>query len=308
MTNSAQTSQQTLHRTWWSRQWFAPVPGERLAVFSRIVHLTVLYTVFVTDRWAADHAWAPRAFWQPVALARWLSIPAPEPSTMSALQIVLAVSAVAAIAGFGPRRMVNAVVAGAYGWWLVWAFSFSKVDHDRLTIVVALAVLVIVPGTTRGPDPLARWALRTVQIVFVLAYPLSALAKIERSGLAWMSSAVFARAIVRRGSSLGDWFVTRPGLLQVGQWMFITFEVVAVAALVRRARLRTAVLAGIVALHAFTYLTIGISFLPHTICIAAFLPLERLHPGWRRGERTDSSDVTGPTSAPTDRSVGSVVA
>lgn len=294
--------------TWWQRQWFAPVPGERLAVFSRIVHLTVLYTVFVTDRWAADHAWAPRAFWQPVALARWLSIPAPVPSTMTALQIVLAASTVIAVAGVGPRRLVNAVVACTYGWWLVWAFSFSKVDHDRLTIMVALAVLVIVPGTTRGPDPLARWALRTVQIVFVLAYPLSALAKIERSGVAWMSSAVFARAIVRRGSSLGDWFVTRPGLLQVGQWMFITFEVVAVAALARRLRLRVAVLAGIVALHAFTYLTIGISFLPHTVCIAAFLPLERLHPRWSGRRLTPAAGDPSLTSSPTDRSVGSAVA
>lgn len=295
-------------RMWWRRQWFAPVPGERLAVFSRLVHLTVLYTVFVTDRWAADHAWAPRAFWQPVALARWLAIPAPVPSTMTALQVVLAVSAVAAIAGFGPRRMFNAVVAGAYGWWLVWAFSFSKVDHDRLTILVALAVLVIVPGSTRGPDPLARWALRTVQIVFVLAYPLSALAKIERSGVAWMSSAVFARAIVRRGSSLGDWFVTRPGLLQIGQWFFITFEVVAVAALTRRVWLRATVLTGIVALHVFTYLTIGISFLPHTVCISAFLPLERLYPGWAAGQRGSAAEGASLTSLPTDRSVGSVVA
>lgn len=270
--------------SWWYRQWFAPVPVERLAVFSRIVHLTVLFTVFVTDRWAADHAWAPRAFWQPVALARWLSIPAPVPATMGLLQFVIGASVIVAIAGVGPRRVVNAVVAVSYTWWLVWAFSFSKVDHDRLTIVVALAVLVVAPGVGRGLDPLARWALRTVQIVFVLAYPLSALAKLRRSGLAWMSSAVFARAIVRRGSSLGDWFVTRPGLLVAGQWLFIGFEVVAVGALARRRGLRAVVLAGIVALHAFTYATIGISFLPHTVCIASFLPLERLHPGWRREE------------------------
>ena len=35
-------------------------------------------------------------------------------------------------------------------------------------------------------------------------------------------------------------------------------------------------------LHFFTWLAIGIHFLPHTICLVAFLPLERLRlPGWR---------------------------
>lgn len=296
-------------REWWKAQWFAPLPRERLAVFSRIVHLTVLFTVLCTDRWVADHAWAPREFWQPVGLARLLGIPAPVPSTMTALQVVIGISAAAAIAGVGPRRLVNAVVAGAYTWWLVWAFSFSKVDHDRLTVVVALVVLAIVPGTGRGRDPLAGWALRTVQIVFLLAYPLSALAKLRASGTAWMSSAVFARAIVRRGSSFGDWFVTRPGLLQFGQWLFISFEMAAVAGLSRRRMVRGAVLAGIVLLHLFTYAAIGISFLPHTVCITAFLPLERLHPEVRRRRRGDRRmKSAAPTSAPTDRSVGWPVA
>lgn len=292
-------------RDWWQAQWFAPLPRERLAVFSRIVHLTVLFTVFVTDRWVADHAWAPREFWQPVGIARVLGIPAPVPSTMEALQVVIAVSAVAAIAGVGPRRLVNAVVGCGYLWWLVWAFSFSKVDHDRLTIVVALAVLVVVPGSGRGRDPLVGWALRTVQVVFLLAYPLSALAKLRASGMAWMSSAVFARAIVRRGSSLGDWFVTRPALLQAGQWLFISFEIAAVAGLSRRRAVRATVLVGIVVLHLFTYATIGIHFLPHTICITAFLPLERVHPAHLAARfRARQVPLHALTSLPTDRSVG----
>ena len=265
----------------WRSYWFEGLPAERMAVFSRIVHLTVLLTVFRTDRWVADHAWAPRVFWQPVGLARWIGLPPPTPTTMAALQVVLAVAAVAAIAGVRPRRLVNAAVAASYLVWTLWAFSFSKVDHDRLTIVVALVVLAIVPGTGRGRDPMVGWALRTVQVVFVLAYPLSALAKLRKSGTAWMSSAVFARAIVRRGSTLGDWIVDFPALLRAGQWAFITFEAAAVLALRRSGLLRDAVLAGIVGLHLFTYLAIGIHFLPHLVCITAFLPLERLHPAVR---------------------------
>lgn len=283
-------------RGWWFAYWFEAVPAERLAVFSRVLHLTVLFTVFRTDRWVADHAFAPRPFWQPVAIARAISLPAPTPATMTLLQVVLGVSAVVAVVGVGTvavRRLVNLVVAGGYLVWVTWAFSFSKVDHDRLTIVVALFVLVAFPGVGSGPDRLAGWALRTVQVVFVLAYPLSAISKLRKSGLDWMSSAVFARAIVRRGSSIGDWFVARPGLLRAGQWAFITFEFAAVLALRRSGRMRDLVLVGIAFLHLFTYVTIGIHFLPHTICLSAFLPLERLHPRWRRDQDEVRTELDG---------------
>ena len=274
----------------WRRFWFPALPAERLAVFSRIVHLVVLWTVFRADAFVADKAWAPVEFYQPVWLARTLGLPAPAETTMWLLQAVVLVSAVAAIAGVGPRRLVNGIVASSYLVFFLWAFSYAKVDHDQLTIIVALFVLAAVPGAGRGPDPVSGWALRTVQAVFVLAYPLSAISKLRASGLEWMSSAVFARAIVRRGSPIGDWFADRPSLLRSGQWAFITFEFLAVFALVRQRTVRAVVLVGILLLHLFTWLAIGIHFLPHTICITAFLPLERLHPSWWRG-RSDRDAV-----------------
>ena len=272
--------------------WFEALPAERLAVFSRIVHLTVLYTVFRTDRMMIDHGWAPRGFYKPVFLARLVDLPPPTETTMALLQAVIAVAAGLAIVGIGPRRIVNGVVALAYLVFFLWAFSFAKVDHDQLTIIVALFVLTAVPGVGRGPDPAAGWALRTVQVVFVLAYPLSAISKLRKSGIEWMSSAVFARAIVRRGTPFGDWFAAQPSLLRAGQWAFITFEFAAVLALRPRGRIRDVVLVGILLLHLFTWATIGINFLPHTICITAFLPLERLHPSWwrRRSDRESDRD------------------
>ena len=273
----------------WRRFWFPAVPAERLAVFSRIIHLVVLWTVFRADGFVADKAWAPDEFYQPVWLARSLDLPAPSETTMWLLRAVILVSTAAAMAGVGPRRLMNAVVATSYLMFFLWAFSYAKVDHDQLTILVALFVLAAVPGSRAGPDPMAGWALRTVQVVFVVAYPLSAISKLRASGLEWMSSAVFARAIVRRGSPIGDWFADRPSLLRAGQWAFITFEFLAVFALVHQRAVRAAVLVGILLLHLFTWLAIGIHFLPHTICITAFLPLERLHPSWWRS-RSDRDD------------------
>ncbi|MDZ7676862.1 MAG: hypothetical protein U5K30_17580 [Acidimicrobiales bacterium] len=280
----------TTVRNWWRSYWFEPVPAERMAVFSRIIHLVVLFTVFRTDRWVAQHAYAPEEYYQPVAIARILGLPAPDPGTMTLLQWVIGVSAVLAIIGPGgraARSAINGVVACSYLTWILWAFSFAKVDHDRLTIIVTLFVLAAVPGVGRGRDALVGWGLRTVQVVFVLAYPLSAIAKLRRSGIEWVSSAVFARAVVRRGSALGDWLADQPSLLRAGQAAFITFEFAAVLALRRRGRVKVAMLVGIVLLHLFTYITVGIHFLAHTICITSFLPLERLHPRWRadRDER-----------------------
>ena len=275
----------------WRRYWFEGLPTERLAVFSRIVHLMVLYTVFRTDRLVVAKGWAPVEFYKPVWLARAFDLPAPTVTSMTVLQAVILGSTVIALIGIGPRRAVNATVAFAYLLFFLWGFSYAKVDHDQLTIIVALFVLAVVPGTGRGRDPMAGWALRTVQVVFILAYPLSAISKLRKSGLDWMSSAVFARAIVRRGSPIGDWFAARPSLLRTGQWAFISFEFLAVLALTPWSRVRNVVLAGILLLHLFTWLTIGIHFGPHTICITAFFPLERLHPSrWAPTRRSRTAD------------------
>ncbi len=273
-------------RRGWSRYWFDPVPVERVDVFARIIAVTVLITVFLTDQWNTIHEHAPRDFYRPVLLARVLHLGAPTSTTMTVLQIVLAVGAVWMFTRRAPRAAA-ATVFVSYVVWLLWAFSWSKVDHDRLTIVVALLVLALTPRVGAAVEQLSGWALRVVQVVFVLAYPFSAWAKIRFGGWGWMSSATFARAIVRRGSSLGDALLSHPGLLVAGQWAFIAFEVVTVVLLFPRAPrwLRIAALIGVFLLHLMTFLMIGISFLPHTICLAAFLPLERLSRRWRSERR-----------------------
>lgn len=276
---------------WWDDYWNESIDRRRLRVFSWIIHVTVLVTVFYNDSWVVLHGWAPRLFWQPIWIARVTSLPAPTATTMTALRIVLLVSAVAAIALARPSpsavvrraaRAANAVVFAAYGLWLVWAFSWSKVDHDRLTIMVALAVLIVVPGVGTGADRRVGWALRTVQVVFILAYPLSAASKIQKSGWLWANQATFARAIIRRGTWLGSHLATQGTLLRIGQWAFIGLEAGSILALSRNRRVRAVVLTGVFGLHLFTWLGIGIHFLPHSICLTAFLPLERLRLPRRR--------------------------
>jgi hypothetical protein len=272
-------------RAGWDRYWFEPMPVARVDVFARIIALTVAWTVLVNDTWARLHQDAPGQFYRPVLLARLLQLPAPSTAAMTVVQVVVLAAVVWVLTRRAPRAAAGALFA-SYLVWLLWAFSWSKVDHDRLTIMVALGVLALTPRVGPAVERLNGWALRTVQVVFVLAYPFSAWGKIRFGGWGWMDSATFARAIVRRGSEIGDWLLPHPGLLVVAQWAFISFEVAAVILLFPRAPrlLRAAALVGVLLLHVMTYLMIGISFLPHTICLTAFLPLERLSPAWRRSQ------------------------
>lgn len=272
--------------TWWEAYWYEPIDRTRLRYFARIIYATVLFTVWVIDRWAVAHETAPRLFWQPVWIARVLSIPPPTPTTMTILRVLLTVSAVAAFVLARPSdssvsrtmaRIANISVFVGFCLWVIWAFSWSKVDHDKLTIVVALAALAVVPAVGRSvADRNVGWVLRTVQVVFVLAYPMSAIAKIQKSGWLWANQATFARAIIRRGTELGKPLAAHGELLRVGQWGFIAFEMVSILALSRNPKIRRFILPGFFFLHFFTWLAIGIHFLPHTICLTAFLPLERL--------------------------------
>ena len=81
-------------RNGWQRYWFDPVPPERVDVFARILAVIVLFTVFHTDQWAVLHKSAPTAFYRPIRLARLVHLPAPTPTTMTLLMVVLGVSAV----------------------------------------------------------------------------------------------------------------------------------------------------------------------------------------------------------------------
>jgi hypothetical protein len=274
-------------RAAWERYWFDPVPSARVDVFARIIAVTVVFTVLVTDQWAVLHEDAPDAFYQPVLLARLLHLGPPDPTTMLLLRIVLVAGAVWMCLRRAPR-LAAATVFASYVVWLLWAFSWSKVDHDRLTIVVALLVLALTPRTGEAVERLSGWAMRVVQVVFVLAYPFSAWGKLRFGGWEWMESATFARAIVRRGTMFGDWLLPYPRLLVLAQWAFVAFEVATIVLLFPRAPklLRNLALVGVLLLHGMTYLMIGISFLPHTICIVAFFPLERLSPRWRAARAT----------------------
>lgn len=257
--------------------WFPPVPRARVAWLRRLLYGFVVVDVVVTTSWVRDHAHVPAELHQPLALGRFLGLPAPDHLVVTLLLASLLVATGVAWAGRLPR-LAGAAVAVLYLWWMLVAFGYGKVDHDRFAFVVALAVLATVRTTgigDRRTDEAAGWALRSIQLAVVATYFLSAVAKLRYVGPEWVTSTVLERAMARRATVIGDVVMGAPDLLVVLQFLIMALELASPLLLVggRPRRVGVVLAAGF---HLATFATIGIIFLPHLVCLATFLPLERL--------------------------------
>ncbi len=278
---------------------FSPLPRARVAVLRAIVYPFVFVDVLLTTDWVAMHRHLPGDLYQPLLIGRLLPFPTPTADWVVAVQIALLVAAAVAATGRLPR-VAGAAVFFLYLQWMVVAMSYGKVDHDRFAFLVALAVLPTV-GRARhdddAADDRAGWALRCVQVAVVLTYFLAAFAKLRFGGVEWVNSATLVRAVARRGTFLADPLLDYPWVLQATQYGLVAFEL-ASPLLLLPGRIGRAMWAGAVALHAVTFATITIVFLPHVVCLAAFLPLERV-PRLRGGRRATSGTAAArPASSP----------
>jgi hypothetical protein len=262
-----------------SAWWFPALPRARVALLRTAAYLFVVVDVLVTTPWVADRADVPGSLYQPLLIGRVLPLPTPGPALVHVVMAALLAAALTAATGRAPRLAGWAVFA-LYAEWMVIAFSYGKVDHDRFAFLVALAVLPTVgrahwrDGTR---DEAAGWALRMVQVAVVATYALSVVAKLRFGGLAWLDSATLLRAVIRRGALGQDFLVDHPELLHAAQYLLVAFELGS-PLLLARGRLGRAYLAVAFAFHAVTFATIHIVFLPHVVAMLAFLPLERLTP------------------------------
>lgn len=263
-----------------TRWLFQPVPVARIAVLRVVAYLFVPVDVLLTTPWVAAHAQVPGALYQPLLIGRLLHLPTPG-SWVEVLRWVLVAAALLAASGRLPR-VLGTLVAALYLEWMVVAFSYGKVDHDRIGYLVLLAVLPTVGRASvrdRTPSAAAGWALRTTAIAVVATYFLSAWAKLRFGGLDWATGATLTRAVIRRGTGLSTPLLDHAWLLTAFQWVLITVELVVSPLLLvrwRDARRTYLLVGGFYLFHLVTFLTISIIFLPHCVALLALLPLERI--------------------------------
>ncbi|HVE62208.1 MAG TPA: HTTM domain-containing protein [Mycobacteriales bacterium] len=257
--------------------WFEPVPRARVAWLRTALYLFVPVDVLLTTSWVARHGDVPGDLYQPLYVGRLLPLPVPGPTFVQVLQVVLVIASVVAATGRLPRVLGTAVFV-LYFEWMVVAMSYGKVDHDRYAFLLALAVLPTVGAARwrdRHGDDAAGWAVRCIQVAVVLTYFLAAFAKFRFGGLDWANGATLTRAVLRRGTFLGRPLLDAPWLLQATQWGILVFELSS-PLLLLRGRVGRGLVAFCVVFHLVTFATISIIFLPHVMCLLAFLPLERL--------------------------------
>lgn len=257
--------------------WFRPVPRNRIAAMRILAYLFVVADVVKLTPWVAPHGRLDGVLYAPLKLGRLLPFPVPTETLVAATRIGLVVAALVACSGRLPR-LLGTVVAVLYLEWMLIAMSYGKVDHDRLGFVVLLFVLPTIGRARLGdstPDPAAGWALRLVQIGAVATYFLAAVAKVRFGGWGWVNSATLLRAVLRRGTGLGDWTGEHPELLHAFQYVLFTAEFASPVLLVDGRWRRFGVYLAYL-FHAMTYAALTIAFYPHLVAMASFLATDRL--------------------------------
>jgi hypothetical protein len=292
----------------------APVPLGRVAAFRTLIYLFVIADLLYFTPWVRAHAHLPGDLYQPLLVGRLLPLPTPTAALVYGVFVALLVSAAIAATGRLPR-LAGSAVALLYFQWMIIAMSYGKVDHDRFALLVALAVLPTV-GLARHGDrtrsQAAGWALRATQLAVVATYFLSALAKLRYGGLDWLTSATLTWALIRRGTPLGELLLDLPGLLVAAQIGIVAFELASPLVFLLRGRWRYAAVGFFYLFHLATFAAITISFAPHLVAMASFLPLERIRPKtWlqtmrsRRAERPSEVDTPATASTRTSDDAGS---
>ncbi|MFL6070591.1 MAG: HTTM domain-containing protein [Actinomycetes bacterium] len=268
-----------------SRWWFTPVPRARIAAFRVLVYAFVPLDVFVLRTSGEKHGYVDPELYRPVLFARVLPLPTPTPTLVHAVQygmVLIAIALVVLIASDRAGRWQAALGATLFLLYLEWmfiSFSYGKVDHDRFAFLLALAVL---PTAGRAalrdmtPSQAAGWSLRMVQVGAVATYFLAAVAKVRFGGWGWVNSTTIARAVIRRGTMFADPLLQMPWTLQLTQWFIMTFEFASPVLLFLRPKFQQYAVAFLVCFHVMTYAMIRIIFMPHVVCLAAFLPLEKI--------------------------------
>lgn len=264
------------------RNWlFGPIPLARVAWLRALIYLFVCYDVLVITSDGLAHGDVPPQLYRPLIMREWLHLPAPSPTYVRILLVVLIASALVAASGRLPR-LAGWICAAAMLDWVSNAFSYSKIDHDHFALMLALVVLPSVPrarfADTAVWSEAAAWAVRTIQIGAISIYFLSAVAKMRFGTWGWANGSTFIWALSRRPNGLGPWISSHPPLTHALQWALLILEFCTPAILWLRGRALTVAVLGLFGFHLTTFYLLRIHFLPLVVCLFAFLPLERIGP------------------------------
>jgi hypothetical protein len=268
-----------------TRWLFAPVPKARIAAFRTLIYLFLPLDLVFFSAWIKSHGNLPGNLYQPLVIGNLLHLPTPTHLLVNSIYYALIPLSLLAATGRA-HRLLGWTVFALYFEWMIIAMSYGKIDHDRYAILVALAALPTAGRARHGdetPSEASGFALRVTQIAVIATYFLASVAKFRYGGLEWLTGATLTRSFIRRGTVLAQWLLKIPGFTTVSQFGIVSFELISPLVFFVRPRYRYAMIAGFYFFHLLTFCLITISFIPHQIAMAGFLPLERVTPiAWLR--------------------------
>lgn len=245
--------------------WFAPASLLDLAMVRIVVVATELVSLLVPgpsslgrQLWLSH---APAPTFMPFPALKVLMLPfgwgaRPGPMFLHAVWIGALVFGILALIGLS-WRLALALFAAASTLLIAHAYSYGEMHHGQALLVIALWVLCFAPSGAAlsvdalldrrrrarrsvrveapGADssPFARWPLRLIQWLLVLAYLSAAISKLTMGGLDWLNGYTLAYYFVQDGMIHRDGlalFVARfpavCALLAAGALLFeLTFAV-----------------------------------------------------------------------------------
>jgi hypothetical protein len=286
------------------RWWHAPAPARRLAMLRLLVGGYGLAYVLVRFAHLVSVSEMPAQQWKPVGPVSLLAAPLPAAAVV-ALAVLAALTGAAFVAGLR-FRVTGPLFAASLLWVTSYRNSWGMIFHTENLLVLHVLVLALSPAAdalsvdARGRPPLddtprARygWAIRLLCMVTVTTYFIAGWAKLQASGLSWVTSDTLRMYVAYdnlRKVELGDSYSWLGTMLAAHGWLFpplaaisLLAEVGAPLALVHPrvgrwwCALAWSFHMGVVVMMmiVFHYPLSGVGY-------ASFFPVERLHDRWRR--------------------------
>ncbi|WP_051325773.1 hypothetical protein [Glycomyces tenuis] len=275
--------------------FFSPVPLGRVAAMRFLAGAFIMVDWWWYMPWILGHRHVPGELYQPLFIGRILPFPVPNYWIVVGTLVVLLAATIPMMFNKAPR-LFGWIVALAYFEWMIIAMSYGKVDHGKFAFLLLLFLLPTMPkarwGDRRTLSEHVGWGFNLVQIGVVCTYFFAAWAKFRYGGFEWVNSATMTWAVIRRGTEFSNWMLDFPWMLRLSQWGIVGFELLSpIVLFVAAKRLRYGIVAFFYCFHLVVFLAVEISFLPHMVAMACFLPLERIDPpalarrGWNRLRR-----------------------
>lgn len=274
----------------WESFWFPPVPVRRVALFRIAVAGFCAVELAFFARFLARYGTVDEQFARPVLIAEPL-LRLGLPGVVPALYVVTLAALVMGTVGWKTRP---SLFVGAAGYTVLYGLfnSFHKVNHGKITIVIALWALVVAPSgaayaidarrrrrSIPGDDEdvtssLAGWTLRVTGVALVAAYVMSAVAKLRVSGFDWVTLPVVELALLARPANVVSTFMLEhPSTMVAAQVGLLAIELLAVL-LLFGGRKRDVMAVVLAAFHIGALLLLNVEFWGYIVCLLAFYRLE----------------------------------